>query len=163
MSKAHYDEMAKHGVLPDRYSAFYPDRLEMNFEDSSPSMTRQEFADECDVNKIMERYEKGGMFPPMDPNREPMYLDFVGMPDLQQALACMMDAEEAFMRLPAVVRKEFDNDAMRFVEYAQNGDNLEQLRKWGLAEPEKAPDAPMRVEVVNPVEAPAIAPGAPEK
>lgn len=115
------------------------------------SLTRQEFSEECDINAIMARYDKvgGGMPPP--PGYEPVYFDFTAVPaTLHEAMQQIGDAQAAFMQLPASVRKEFDNDAVRFVEYAANGDNLEQLRKWGLAEPEKAPDAPMRVEVVNP-------------
>lgn len=113
------------------------------------SMTRQEFAEECDINVLMSRYEKTGMLP-VNERAPPMYVDFSAVPDFQTGMQLMIDAEEAFMRLPAKVRKEFDNDPLRFVEYAQDGDNLEKLREWGLAEPEKAPDAPMRVEVVNP-------------
>ena len=124
-----------------------------------PSLTRQEFSDECDINGIMKKYEKTGMLPVN--GAQPSYVDFTAVPsDLQEAMRVMMDAETAFMSLPASVRKEFDNDALRFVEYAQNGDNLEQLREWGLAEPEKAPEAPMRVEVVN---SPVVPPAEPAK
>lgn len=113
-----------------------------------PSLTRQEYAEECDLNVLMSRYEKTGVFPqPMGP---PQYLDLTGMPpDLMSAMAILNDAQAAFMRLPALVRKEFDNDPAMFVEFAQDPANLEQLRKWGLAEPEKVPDPPMRVEVVS--------------
>lgn len=123
-----------------------------------PSRTRQEFADECDVNKLMARYQKVGVWPLPPVGREPRYLDLGEVPDFQTAMQMMIDAENAFMRLPALTRREFDNDPMRFVEFAQNKDNLPKLREWGLAAPEKAPDAPMRVEVVNP---PAPGGGAP--
>lgn len=124
-----------------------------------PSMARQEFADECDINGIMAKYEKTGMLPVN--GAQASYVDFTAVPsDLQEAMRVMMDADAAFMSLPASVRKEFENDALRFVEYAQDGANLEQLRQWGLAEPEKAPAAPMRVEVVN---APAVSPAEPAK
>lgn len=114
-----------------------------------PSMTRQEFAEECDLNQIMKRYEKTGMLP-VNAQSEPRYIDFTQSPaDLQEAMRVMIEAEAAFMSLPASVRKEFDNDAMRFVEFAEDGDNLGKLREWGLAPPEKAPEPPMRVEVVN--------------
>lgn len=132
------------------YSAFNPNAISVIADVGGPSMTRQEFTEECDVNAIMARYEKSGIWPFQPKDQVPVYYDFVGMPDLQDAMASMMQAEDAFMSLPAIVRKEFDNDAVRFVEYASNGDNLAKLREWGLAPPEKAPDAPMRVEVVNP-------------
>lgn len=114
------------------------------------SMTRQEFADECDINVLMARYQKSGIFPQAD--RPPMYLDVASMPDLQSALHIMMDAETAFQSLPAVVRKEFDNDPLKFVDFAQDEKNVSKLREWGLAEPVKAPEAPLEVRVVNPAE-----------
>nr|AVQ10261.1 portal protein [Gokushovirinae environmental samples] len=155
MSQAYYE---KYGV-GEIYSARYPGRLEVLANIEGPSMTREEFAEECDINAIMARYEKnGGQWPPLPNGQEPQYVDFVGMPDLQNALHGMIEAENAFMRLPALVRREFDNDPVRFVEYAQNRDNLGKLREWGLAEPEKAPEPPMRVEVVSPPIAPANAP-----
>lgn len=143
------------------YSVVTPFRIDVQADIKGPSMTRQEFTDECDINALMARYEKHGVWPYPETGREAVYYDFVGMPNLQEAMAQMMDAESAFMSLPAIVRKEFDNDALRFVEYAQDGSNLEQLRKWGLAKPEEAPEPPFRVEVVNPSPPIAPAPGAP--
>nr|AVQ10258.1 portal protein [Gokushovirinae environmental samples] len=140
----------EHGECGEVYSARNPLTIQVDADVSGVSMTRQEFTEECDINAIMARYEKHGVWPMKPNDYVPMYVDFTTMPDnLQSAMLQMMDAEEAFMRLPAVVRKEFDNDPLRFVEYASDGNNIEQLRAWGLAEPEKAPDAPMRVEVVN--------------
>lgn len=140
------------------YSAITPKRIEVVADIGGPSMTRQEFTDECDVNAIMARYEKGGIWP-MQPNGvEPVYYDFTDMPDLQGALAGMIEAETAFMRLPAIVRKEFDNDALRFVEFASDGNNVAKLREWGLAEPEKPAAEPMAVRIVPAPGAPPIVP-----
>lgn len=145
MSKAYADL----GVVSDMHSAAYPDRLEVLADIHGPSKTRQEFTDECDINNIMARYEASGVWPFRD-DVKPTYYDFTSVPyDLQSAMQQMYEAEDAFMRLPALVRKEFDNDPVRFVEFAAKPDSLERLRGWGLAEPEKVPDPPMRVEVVS--------------
>lgn len=131
------------------HSAYNPRRIDVVQDAGGPSMTRQEMADECDINNIMKRYERTGMVPG-NPNSLPQYLDLTVMPDdLMTAMNQMIDAENAFMSLPAVTRREFDNDAMRFVEYASNPENVERLREWGLAAPEKVPDPPIRVEVVG--------------
>lgn len=114
----------------------------------SPSRTRDEFREECDINTIMRRYEKTGVISHAA-KRAPRYMDCTGVPDLRQALDVLNGAEAAFSSLPARVRKEFDNDPVKFVEFAMEKENLPQLREWGLAEPEKAPEAPMKVEVVN--------------
>lgn len=120
-----------------------------------PSLTRQEFTEECDVNALMARYEKSGVWPMPPPNAEPRYLDLTEVPDFRSAMDMLRDAEAAFMTLPAKVRREFDNDPRAFVDFAQNPDNLAKMREWGLAAPEVVPDPPMRVEVINP----SIAPG----
>lgn len=117
-------------------------------DDDRVSLTRQEFSDESDINSIMKRFEKTGMLPAN--NTTPKYIDLTGAPqNLQETMNLLNGARDAFMRLPAQVRKEFDNDPIKFTEFAMEKDNLPKLREWGLAEPEKAPDAPAKVEVVN--------------
>lgn len=128
------------------YAACRPhERVQVSFGDKS--RTRQEFKKECDVNEIMRRFKVTGVMPVG--NATPRYLDCSAVPNFQDAMQILIDAENAFMRLPALVRKEFDNDPQAFVAFAQDGANLGKLREWGLAEPEKAPDGPMKVEVVN--------------
>lgn len=124
-----------------------------------PSLTRQEFAEECDINNIMDKYKTTGALTHIN-SQSPRYFDFSEAPDFASALTLLKDAEEAFLRVPSKVRAEFDNDPVKFVAYAEDAENLPKLREWGLAPPEKAPDAPMRVEVVNPPLADAAAPKA---
>lgn len=121
----------------------------VRFVDDTPSMTRQEFAKDCDINVLMAHYERNAILPPTN-NREPAYFDASGVPDFREALDIARDAHEAFMRVPANVRKELDNDVFKFVEYCQDEANSENLRKWGLSKPLPVEAAPMRVEVVNP-------------
>lgn len=112
------------------------------------SRTRQEFAAECDINTIMSRYNKTGVVSHVNPST-PRYLNLSGLPDFQAAMQLMIEADQAFAGLPAVVRREFDNDPSKFVAFAEDGENLPKLREWGLAPPEKAPEPPMKVEVTN--------------
>lgn len=105
-----------------------------------PSLTRQEFADDCDINKLMERYEKTGVINHFN-RGEPQYVDLTELPpDFQTALAILSDATAAFMQLPAHVRKEFDNDPNLFVEFASDPKNIDKMREYGLAPP--APTEP---------------------
>lgn len=129
-----------------RYEYYVKQDVDTAFHCDDDGMTRQEFKDECDINVLMATYERTGALPPMR-SGEPQYLDVSNVPDLQEALSVVAAAEAAFMRLPAKVRKEFDNDPVKFVEYAENPENLEQMRTWGLAPP-------------KPVEAPPAAPAA---
>ncbi|WNK14379.1 MAG: internal scaffolding protein [Microvirus sp.] len=142
---------SSHDHFKDNRSAEF---VEFNRE---PSLTRQEFLEECDINSVMARYNThvvggpGGL-----PPSEPMYVDFADLPqDLMGYLECMKDAERSFMSLPAVVRKEFENNPIEFVAYASDPANLPQMRIWGLAPPAPPPEAPPAVD------APASPGGAP--
>ncbi|QCQ84826.1 internal scaffolding protein [Blackfly microvirus SF02] len=123
------------------WSGFYCEHEPVVYDVGGPSRTRQEFAEECDVNTIMKRYETTGTISHFN-DGTPQYLDLTEVPqDLLGALEFLKEAEAAFMRLPAHVRREFDNSAPRFVEFAEDGANLDKLREWGLAPPAELPDA----------------------
>lgn len=131
------------------HSSFRPHKR-VSLDTGDVSRTRQEFAEECDINSIMSRYNKTGVINHFS-SRAPRYVDFSEVPsDLQTAMQMFIEAENAFMRLPAAVRKEFDNDPVKFVEFAERPENLDQVRAWGLAKPAEPEPVPMRVEVVNP-------------
>jgi len=114
-----------------------------------PSLTRQEFADECDINTIMGKYD-AYLSDPMRSVREPLYYDFTQQPDtLIEAMEVLKAGETAFYSLPAIVRREFDNNAASFVDFASDPENLPQMRTWGLAKPEAKPLEPQLVKVVQ--------------
>lgn len=138
-----------HNSVGEVMSSAYVEHVGIEYVNDEPSMTRQEFAAECDINVLMAHYEKNAVLPPQN-RREPQYFDASEVPDFREALDIAREAHDAFMRVPAIVRKELDNDVYRFVEYCQDEKNAENLRKWGLAAPAKVADAPLRVEVVNP-------------
>lgn len=137
-------------------SSAYVDRS--NSEDTdldftgTTSMTRQEFADECDINNLMAQYEKTGLLPANMNGNVPQYLDVTDVPDFRASLDFLNEATTAFMALPAAVRKEMDNDPAKFIDYCQDPANIDQLRKWGLAPPPPEPPQPQKVEIINPPE-----------
>lgn len=134
-------------IKPFLCSAYYPGRIEVVADVGGPSLTRQEFHDECDINVLMGRYERTGLLP-VHPG-EPRYMDCVSVPnDFRMVMDFMIEAEKSFMTLPAHVRKDFDNDPRAFVDFAGDPKNLDQMRKWGLAPDPVVPAGPIRVEVV---------------
>lgn len=122
-----------------------------DLDEFEPSLTRQEFKQECDINTIMERYEATGTVSHVN-RQQPVYLDTTLYPGLQGAMDAFREASRAFAALPARVRAEFDNDPEKFVDFAADEKNVERMREWGLAEPAKPAEKPMKVEVVNPPE-----------
>lgn len=136
--------MAKHQL---RNSFYHPHkRVTTTFR--KPSRTKQEFKEDADINVIMRRFAKTGVLPQMQ-HQTPRYVDAAEMPDLQTALHIIQDAQKHFMSLPANVRKEFDNDPMKYVEFAQKPENIEKLREWGLAPKPEPEPKPTKVEIVN--------------
>lgn len=107
-----------------------------NTEDS---LTVQADAKDCDINIIMDRYTKTGQLPQVTA-LQPLFADFSEIADYRQALEAVNAAKEAFLTVPAAIRAQFGNDPTAFVNYATNPDNIEQMRKWGLANPAKPSD-----------------------
>nr|AVQ10287.1 internal scaffolding protein VP3 [Gokushovirinae environmental samples] len=148
-------ETAIHGVNMATVSPVLADFAVNNGDRSSdmdnfePTLTRQEFQAECDINTIMAQYEKHGVVSHVNPPQMMQYLDLVSAPrDLAEALQIMNDATASFMSLPARTRKEFDNDPVKFVEFAENETNHDKLREWGILEPVKVVQEPPPVRVV---------------
>lgn len=122
------------------------DPVDLSFDE--PSRTRQEFADECDINVLMRKFEATGVVSHFNTG-EPRYLDLGdGVPDLREAIDLVRASTEVFMALPAGVRAKFDNDPVSFVDFASDAANNKQLVEWGLAVERKDPP-PQRVEVVS--------------
>ncbi|ALS03674.1 VP3 [Gokushovirus WZ-2015a] len=131
-------------------SSFYVAHEPVDLDCSDlPSQTRQEFAEECDINTIMAGYERTGVISHMN-RREPMYVDLSEMPDnLADTLSMLESATAAFMSLPAKARAEFDNDAVKWVDFASDPRNNAKMVEWGLTKPADPIPEPVKVEVVS--------------
>lgn len=117
------------------------------------SMTQQNMAAETDINNIMAKYQKTGILTHVS-KYAGQYGDFSGVPDYKTGLELVMAAEEMFMSLPSLIRERFGNDPARFIDFATDSDNQDELIKMGLApQPAEAPKAQL-VQVVEPDEAP---------
>lgn len=129
---------------------FMPDRagVKPGSIDSTTSMTRGDMADDCDINKLMERYGWDNLTHINKAN--PIYLDWTELPDLQGSMEVYNQVRESFMSLPASVRKDFENEPEKFLAFAQDEKNVDKMREYGMLPPVKAEPAPQRVEIVNP-------------
>lgn len=121
---------------------FYRKHDRVTIDCSEDGQTRQEFADECDINVLMRRYETTGIMPGDASLMQ--YGDFTQLPDFMTAMNTVARANEAFAALPAAVRRRFGNDPAEYVEFVSNPENIDEVRKLGLAAevPAKPQDAP---------------------
>lgn len=98
------------------------------------SKTHQSFKDQCDINRIMAKAAKTGLIP--STQREPVYGDFASMPDFQEAQNIVLRSQQQFAALDAKVRAKFNNDPAKFLEWASDGSNAEEMATLGLLKPE---------------------------
>lgn len=117
-----------------KFATHYENRIKsvIDCSEGEPSQTQQHAKDECDINVIMKRYETKGILPDLI-KENPQYGDFSEVPDYQEACAIVQKAELQFAGLDAGLRRKFDNDPVKFLEFATNRDNLREMVQLGLA------------------------------
>lgn len=117
-------------LRPYRHCASPRVRVALHFD--GPGKTLQAFKEECDINRIMKRYQQTGVIDHV--NRvEPKFGD-VDAVDFQTALHVVMDAEARFFALPSEVRDRFGNDPARLLAFVSDRANLEEAVKLGLVD-----------------------------
>lgn len=113
-----------------------------------PGQVQQNMAQETDINYIMAKYQRTGELRHVS-TMAAEYGDFSNAPDYKTAMEQILAADALFMELPAAVRDRFGNDPAAFIEFATDKDNIEELRKLGLAPEAPLPPEPQLVKVVK--------------
>ncbi|AXL15277.1 internal scaffolding protein [Microviridae sp.] len=106
---------------------------------TEPSRTQQHQKDETDINKIMARYVKTGVIDHIN-KHQAYYGENTGI-EYQDAMNLLIKADEVFMELPSKVRKFFENDPAKFLEFTENPKNADKLVELGLAHPKSKPQS----------------------
>lgn len=98
-----------------------------------PSMTQQNFKEECDINNILAKFVKTGI---LEQSARPGdFFDATTVSDYRDALHALSSAQESFSELPSAIRKYFENDPANFLEFIENPDNIDEGIKIGLYNP----------------------------
>lgn len=125
MSKHRHD----HGDIP--FKTLYHNYEVVQTDCSGPSMTKQAFKDEVDINWIMRKYEKTGLIEHV--NRfQGKYADLGSAEDFHSCMNRIAAADEAFMTLPASIRERFSNSPEEFLRFVNDENNIDEMRKLGL-------------------------------
>lgn len=78
--------------------------------------TQQHFADSCDVNKILDKYDATGLLPVN--SKTAWYADVSDIPaSYQEALEVARYANDHFYALPAKIRDYFGNNVAAYVDF----------------------------------------------
>lgn len=132
-------------------------RKGLEFKD--PSLTKQNFKDEVDINLIIKRFYATGQLPPSFNFQEKgRGADLSDAVDFHQAMNLVKRTERTFSLLTAEQRKRFDNDPEKFLEFFQDPENYDEALELGLVQKPVPESQPMKVQVVNPP-APAVEDG----
>lgn len=95
------------------------------------SLAVQSQKDEADINTIVRRFGLTGQLP--SNIRTPQYGDYTGISDYRTALHAVMAAQKAFMEIPAEIRKKFDHDPQKYLEFVSDEKNYDAMVEMGLA------------------------------
>ena len=102
------------------------------------TLTHQEFAEESDINTIIDRFGIGEN--PIEPMQWKTNVDLMNAPDnYMGVMNQLVEARDQFMSLPAKVRSQFDNDPALFMDFVSDPSNIEEMVRLGLAEVRQAP------------------------
>lgn len=120
------------------YTKYNPPEGSSIDQSEQKSRTVQSEADSCDINKIMERFNRTGKLPRMQ--ELPAKYGDARVVDYAIAQQIVIDAKAQFMQLPAMTRKAFGNDPKNFLDSIADTskENQEKLLKLGILIEKKA-------------------------
>jgi phage internal scaffolding protein len=120
--------------------------------------TEQSHKAEVDINNIVKRAGNMELIAKVSALQNFVY-DDVTNNDFQEAMNAIIKAKETFSSVPSGIRRQFDNDPAKFMDFVHNPDNADKLVEMGLA---NAPvvEEPIQVVVTNPPETPPVDPQA---
>ncbi|MDC0344486.1 hypothetical protein OAM66_03175 [Pelagibacteraceae bacterium] len=94
------------------------------------SRTKQSFADECEINNIMAKFQQTGVI-----NHAAKHQATYGQADgttFQEAMNIVIEAQEAFSDLPSSLRSRFGNDPAAYLNFVSNEENYPEMERLGL-------------------------------
>lgn len=137
-------------------------RIAVIAPEGGESRTQQHFAEQCNINSILKKYQKTGVISHVK-SVEARYGDFSQMPDYCENLDKVAKAQQGFEQLPSAIRNHpgIKNSLGSFMEFMKDPQNADQLRKWGIFK--EAPKEPTVEKPSEPATPPAPEPEAPKK
>ena len=134
------------------FRSAYSPRVRVQWKPQGESKTKQSFKDECDINRIMARYQATGLLD-FTQKREARYADVSGL-DYQEAANLVAGAQSMFNDLPSTLRERFSNDPAQLLAFLDDQANLQEAIALGLVNPRSSPGEPAAAPVAPQQEAP---------
>lgn len=112
-------------ITPEKY------RRRVAYTLSDELITEQSHKDECDINTILKRYLQTGYINHAKQHAG-TYVDFSGICDFQGTMEKINLAREVFESVPSGIRKQFDNDPGKYLDFMMDVRNRETIEQLGL-------------------------------
>lgn len=93
---------------------------------TGPSLTKVSMQDECDVNRIVERFRATGLVTHLA-SGSPAFLDVSEVSDYRAAIDQVRAVGVFFDGLPAPLRSEFGNDPAAFMDFVADPANAREV------------------------------------
>lgn len=97
---------------------------------TEPTLTQQQFKEQCDINNIIKQYAQTGELPLS--KKVGQFLDVSNVQDYQTALNTVYEAQHAFDALPSNIRSRFENDPNQLIAFIEDDANHEEALQLGL-------------------------------
>lgn len=112
------------------------------------TLTKQSAKDECDINKIIARFDKTGMVTHIN-EREARFGDVSEFTNYAEALRTVQNASDMFMSLSAEVRKKFNNNPEELITFLLDTKNDKEAIELGLINPKEEAEKDVVPSVVE--------------
>lgn len=106
-------------------------------KDYSDGRAKQTFKDSCDINKMLKKAQQTGSIAHLNKYPEKIYGEFDGEFTLLEATQKIAKVGEIFAEMPSEIRREFNNNPLEFVAFANDPANVGRLAELlpKIAEP----------------------------
>ena len=114
---------------------------------SEPTLTQQQFKEQCDINNIIKNYTQTGELPLSQ--KVGQFLDVSHVQDYQTALNTVIEAQSAFDNLPSKIRSRFENDPNQLLAFIEDDANYAEAQTLGLLPQNQSPSQTTNQNTAN--------------
>lgn len=100
-------------------------------DENSVSVTKQSFAAECDINRIVDKFPVVDDTAVLDNMPMELFGNIVTPNEMTGAVEVVNLVNKQMMSLPAKLRDKFGNDPIKFLEFLEKPGSLDYLKKEG--------------------------------
>jgi phage internal scaffolding protein len=113
------------------FRSAYGEKIKVQIECEYPGKTIQSMKDSTDVNRIVDRFTKTGVLQHVN-KIQGIFGDVSEIGAMQDVIKRQMEAEAAFLQLPAKVRAKFENEPENLLLWISDEDNYKEAVSLGL-------------------------------